>query len=346
MYIDGVSHRVRVVPVITVDNVQIVAQTQQLTSPSMHIKNANGEVYHVALVPIDGGIYDGSESLVYEENSINTCQSVKLTAGIYRVELRGGSGGRPAHCQSGIGIQRFDGEIVSSIFKLNQETTIDVFRGGDGNDSKRSTNNQVSGGGASGVDSLVIVNGRVIRAIGGVGTKCITGTVSGLNGGGYALFDTCYGGGGGVYSDRTINNGATVKYQARGFCGAGGGGSNDDGGGTGGKASSSYSFLDAGQNATSVSGGDGGAVENTAGTSLNNNVGYGGKGGANVTFSCGGQTATSYGGGGGGGMCFFYQSSCESTGLWCDTDCVNGGDGGTGSTGTSSTSFVKIYKIG
>lgn len=333
-------------PVIQIDNVQIVAQEQQLTSPAVHVKNADGEVYHIALVPIDGGIYDGSETLVYEEEAINTCKSVNLVAGIYRVELRGGSGGRPASCQSGIGTQRFEGEVVSSVFKINQDTVVNVFRGGDGNDSKRKNSNQVSGGGASGVDSLLVVDGRVIRGIGGVGTKCITGTVSGLNGGAYALFDVCYGGGGGIYADKSINDGVTVKYQARGFCGAGGGGSNDVGGGKGGSKNSSYSFLGAGQAATSNSGGDGGDVENKKGTSLTANIGYGGKGGANVVYSCGGYTATSYGGGGGGGMCFFYQSSCESTGLWCDTDCVNGGDGGTGSKGTSSTSFVKIYKIG
>jgi len=333
-------------PVINVDNVQIVAQTQQLTSPAMHIKNAAGEVFHVALVPVEGGIYDGSETLVYQENSINTCNSIKLDTGIYRVELRGGSGGKPASCQSGIGTRRFDGDIVSSIFKLNKETVVDVFRGGDGNDSTRDNIHQVSGGGASGVDSMIVVDGRVIRATGGVGSKCITGTVSGLNGGGYALFDVCYGGGGGIYMDKAINNGATIKYQARGYCGAGGGGANEVGGGTGGKASSSYSYIYAGTDATSDSGGDGGAVVNRAGTSLTLNNPVGGKGGKNVTFSCGGQIATSYGGGGGGAMCFFYQTSCETTGLWCDNDCVNGGDGGSGSTGKSETSFVKIYKIG
>ena len=333
-------------PVINVDNIQIVAQEQQLTSPAMHIKNANGDVYHVALVPIDGGIYDGSETLVYEEGAINACNEVRLTTGIYRVELRGGSGGRPASCQSGMGVQRFEGEVVSSIFKLNEDTTVSVFRGGDGNDSKRNNIHQVSGGGASGVDSMLVVNGRAIRAIGGVGSKCITGTVSGLNGGGYALFDVCYGGGGGVYTDKTINNGAPVKYQARGYCAAGGGGSNDTGGGSGGADSSSYSYITGGTDASATAGGDGGNVTNNKNNSLSKNVGYGGKGGENVNFSCGGHIATSYGGGGGGAMCFFYQTSCESTGLWCDNDCVDGGDGGSGSTGGSSTSFVKIYKIG
>lgn len=333
-------------PVITVDNIQIVAQEQQLTSPAVHIKNADGEIYHIALVPVDGGIYDGSETLVYEENSINTCNSVRLEAGIYRAELRGGSGGRPASCQSGIGTQRFDGDIVSAIFKINQATNIDVFRGGDGNDSTRSNTHQISGGGASGVDSLVVVNGRIIRGTGGVGTRCITGTVSGLNGGGYALFDACYGGGGGVYMDKTINDGSVYKYQQRGYCGGGGGGSSDYGGGTGGKTSSSYSFIKAGQKASVSGGGDGGDVTNKSGNSLTANVGYGGKGGANVVYSCGGTTATTYGGGGGGAMCFFYQSSCESTGLWCDNDCVNGADGASGSKNTSKTSFVKIYKIG
>lgn len=333
--------------VLTVDGVQIVAQEQQLTSPAIHIKNSDGQMYHIALVPVDGGIYDGSETLVYEESSFNTCQEVTLAAGIYRAELRGGSGGKPYKCTSGIGMQKFKSDVVSSIFKINQETTAYVLRGGDGNNSAKVANQQVSGGGASGVDSLLVVGNRVIRATGGSGTRCISGTVTGLNSGGYALFNSCYGGAGGIYPDVTINAGSTVKYQARGYCAAGGGGSNADGGGMAGAANSAYSFLDAGVVGTSTGGGNGGNATNTAGNSLTKNVGYGGIGGANVSFSCGGQVATSYGGGGGGAMCFFpVTSTCNSSGTWCDTDCVDGGNGGSGSTGTSTSSFVKIYKIG
>lgn len=333
--------------VLTVDGVQIIAQQQQLTSPAIHIKNSSGEMYHIALVPVDGGIYDGSETLVYDESAFNTCQTITLSAGIYRAELRGGNGGKPYRCTSGIGTQKFKGDVVSSIFKLNEETTAYVLRGGDGNNSAKTVSQQVSGGGASGVDSLLVVGNRVIRAVGGSGTRCISGTVTGLNSGGYALFNACYGGAGGVYPDVSINAGSAVKYQARGFCAAGGGGSNELGGGAGGKASSSYSFLAAGTAGGANAGGSGGNATNTDGTGLTKNIGYGGTGGANVSFTCGGQVATSYGGGGGGGMCFFrVDSTCTDTGTWCDTDCVDGGNGGSGSTGTSTTSFVKIYKIG
>ena len=335
-------------PVINVQGVEIVAQAQQLTSPSIHISNSAGEIYHVALIPVDGGIYDASETLVYEESAFNTCQQVTLTAGIYRAEMRGGTGGRPYNCGSGMGKQRFKGDVVSTIFKLNEETTVSVLRGGDGNNSAKVSASQISGGGASGVDSLLVIGSRVVRATGGVGTRCITGSVSGISGGGYALFNSCYGGGGGIYPDASINNGSPTKYQARAYCAGGGGGSNDAGGGKGSANNSSYpSYIKGGAVGTSSGGGDGGNAIDKNGNAETSNTGYGGAGGTNVSYSCGGATATSYGGGGGGGMCFFVvQANCTASNIWCKEDCVNGGDGGTGSTGTSSDSYVKIYKIG
>ena len=107
-------------PVLHVGDIEIVAQTQQLTSPSIHIKKSDGEMYYVALSPLGGGIFDGSETLVYSETSINKCHSVNLEPGIYRVEMRGGTGGKPYRCTSGSGMTNAMGDIVSSIFKRQQ----------------------------------------------------------------------------------------------------------------------------------------------------------------------------------------------------------------------------------
>ena len=156
-------------PVLHVGDIEIVAQTQQLTSPSIHIKKSDGEMYYVALSPLGGGIFDGSETLVYSESSINKCHSINLEPGIYRVEMRGGTGGKPYRCTSGSGMTNAMGDIVSSIFKLNETTTVYSLRGGDGNNSPTIGTYQIPGGGASGVDSILVVGERVWRANGGSG---------------------------------------------------------------------------------------------------------------------------------------------------------------------------------
>ena len=338
-------------PVLHVGDIEIVAQTQQLTSPSIHIKKSDGEMYYVALSPLGGGIFDGSETLVYSESSINKCHSINLEPGIYRVEMRGGTGGKPYRCTSGSGMTNAMGDIVSSIFKLNETTTVYSLRGGDGNNSPTIGTYQIPGGGASGVDSILVVGNRTIRATGGVGSRCMNLTVTSFGGGGgYGITNRCSGGGGGFYSDTTINNGGNAyKYSSIASCSGGGGGANTSSGGTGGNiASGSPNFyLNAGKSATSSGGGNGGDVENLLGTSMTKNKASGGIGGKNVSYSCGGQTAISYGGGGGGATCALrVDSTCENLGSWCESDCADGGDGGSGSTGTSGDSFLNIYKIG
>ena len=42
-------------PVLHIGDIEIVAHAQQLTSPGLHIKNADGEIYHVAVMPVGGG---------------------------------------------------------------------------------------------------------------------------------------------------------------------------------------------------------------------------------------------------------------------------------------------------
>lgn len=120
-----------------------------MTSPALHIKQSNGEIYYVMLVPVDGQIMDAVENIIIDVAPINTCISYELPAGIYRVELQGGAGGMPSRCNAGTGKQHFPGNYVSSFFKTNSPTTIYALRGGDGNNAPTISSHQVSGGGAS-----------------------------------------------------------------------------------------------------------------------------------------------------------------------------------------------------
>ncbi|MBO5696705.1 MAG: hypothetical protein J6S06_04290 [Alphaproteobacteria bacterium] len=336
-------------PLMYVGDIEIVAHTQQMTSPSLHIAQSDGSVYYVMLVPVDGQIMDAIENIVYEETSINTCNSLELPAGIYRVELQGGAGGKPYRCNAGTGKQHFPGNYVSNFFKLNEPATIYTFRGGDGNDAPYTTSHITSGGGASGVDSVVVIGDRIIRATGAPGSRCMNASVTGFPSGGQGTGSNCGGGGGGFYTDQYINNGGKGIVSSGYTCGGGGAGATPSNTGQAGEsqtATNAYSNT-AGNTATSTKGGDGGNATNLNGDSVSLNFATGGTGGANVSWTCGGTTVTTYGGGGSGGICLPRKASaCNNSGSWCDTECVNGGNGGSGSTGTSSTSFIKIHKIG
>ena len=316
-------------PVLHIGDIEIVAHTQQLTSPALHIKNADGEIYHVAVMPVGGGVFDASETLVYEENTINTCQSFELPAGIYRVEMRGGTGGKPYRCSSGTGTKNALGDITSNIFKLNTATTLYALRGGDGNNSATVNIHQIPGGGASGVDSILVIGNRTIRANGGTGTRCLGFNLYGINAlgqiaGASSLSKACYGGAGSA-------SGLFMKYGPK-------------------VTGMFFKCADGGNGASADSIAQNGAdITNTKENSMNKNTGYGGSGGTNTTFNCNGQTAISYGGGGGGGICMYPWSEFCKDGYsdpYCGTDCFDGGDGGSGSTGTSNDSFIKIFKIG
>lgn len=331
-------------PVLHIGDIEITAYAQQLTSPALHIKNADGEIYHIAVMPVGGGIFDASETLVYEENTINTCQSFELPVGIYRVEMRGGTGGKPYACRSGYGTQNFKGDVVSSIFKLNEKTVVYALRGGDGNNGAVINSHQIPGGAASGVDSILVVGNRVIRANGGTGTRCLNWVILTPDNDGGHGDSLAQGGSGGIYPQASMNDGGRAAKYSFVFYSGGGGGAPS---GTGGVNVSGLTYLNAGFDATDSGGGNGGDIQNPYNDSETLNYAFGGSGGQNVYFSCGGQNIISYGGGGAGAICIKRdEEDCETYGIWCVSDCFNGGDGGSGSTGTSNDSFIKIYKIG
>ena len=331
-------------PAIHINNVEIQVYEQQYTSPTLHVQNTDGKIYHAIVIPQGGEFLDASEKLVYSADSINTCQPVILEAGMYRVELRGGAGGKQSRCDYGLGRTNITANVVSQIFKLPTQTTVYAFRGGDGNDSPKVTSHQIPGGGASGVDSMLVIGDRAIVGIGAPGSQCFDISISAYPGGGAVIGLGCQSTPSGTYSVQNIKIGNSYADMSCGCAGGGGGAPN----GVGGAAGSGTNFkTTAGKKATSVGGGGGGDIENLTGDSKTKNIAYGGAGGKNVYWQCVGHTATSYGGGGGGASCILRQSSaCEAWGSWCYSDCADGGDGASGSTGKSDTSYVKIYKIG
>jgi len=333
-------------PAIHVNNVEIQVYEQQYTSPTLHVQNTDGKIYHAIVIPQGGEFLDASEKLVYSADSINTCQPVTLDAGLYRVELRGGAGGKQSRCNAGLGKTNITANVVSQIFKLPTQTTVYAFRGGDGNDSPTVTIQQIPGGGASGVDSMLIIGDRAIVGIGAPSSQCFNFLGRAYPDGGAAVGLYCQSTPSGTYSVQDIKIGDSFMDVYNGFgCGAGGGGAPN---GVGGAAASYTKFkATAGTNATSDGGGNGGDIENLTGDSQTKNLGIGGIGGKNVYWQCAGHTAVSYGGGGGGATCSLRSpSTCERLGSWCYSDCADGGNGASGSTGKSDTSYVKIYKIG
>ena len=316
---------------------------------TLHIMTHNGAIYDVVEdIPAGSCIIGGTETLVYEASTFNTCQEIRLKPGCYRVEMMGGLGGLYPDCLNAA--QQMITNPLSGMFTLDTETTVYAFRGGDG---MPGTVNKLGsyygsfGGGASGADSILVVGDRVFRARGGAGGTCmfIEGRYVSFNIdmpafmshgiGGFADFSDV------SWSRPVCVSSYTSLYNTyrNGFGGGGGGGAPNGTGGT------TFAMTDlcptdavvnVGASGTSLGGGNGGDVTNAlyrpGDTTVRSAIG--GHGGANVTFQCGGHTIIMYGGGGGGGT---INGSLRVL--------FNGGDGGSGSTGTSNTSYLRIYKM-
>ena len=319
-----------------------------LLASALYITGPSGNVYMAANdVPEGSCVMSGNEELVYETTNVNVCNTITLEPGCYRAELRGGVGLKNDECVDFVALS--ETSIMSALFSLSEPTTVYAFRGGDGKAggvNKSGTKHGTFGGGASGVDSLLVVGDRVWRAEGGAGNTC---TISYNNSAINRLYSATAVTIGNGFGGKSGLSGSTNGY--RGFrvyktdtygVGGGGGGAPSDTGGTKWQYNtvSSYSgvVVDAGGNGSDVSGGDGGDITSCKTYNCTDFVSAtGGKGGANVSYTCGGQVATSYGGGGGGAATFGSGASTNYT--------TNGGDGGSGSTGSSDISFLRIYKM-
>lgn len=315
---------------------------------ALYFETSDGNIYHTIDKIPDGMciLNNNGEELVYEATNFNTCNEIVLQPGCYRAELRGGIGLQNEYC---LDIVEYDlTRTESAIFSINEPTTVYVFRGGDGNPGGvnvvNNTYTGAFGGGASGVDSILVVGDRVWRASGGVGKTCAKGnktisinqaTVSSTVPVGNGI------GGGSILNQPPIQKRVYYVYKQTIYGTGGGGGASPNGaGGTDWQYHHDFintdEYVNAGANGTGERAGNGGdvyACNNTSCTSMM--AATGGIGGATVTYECGGKTAKTYGGGGGGGA---YAGNYYTKGL-------NGGDGGSGSSGSSDTSFVRIYKI-
>ncbi|MBE6460887.1 MAG: hypothetical protein E7007_03200 [Alphaproteobacteria bacterium] len=313
---------------------------------ALYFKTSDGNIYHTIDVIPDGMcvLNNNGTELVYEATNFNTCNEIVLQPGCYRAELRGGIGLQNEYCLD-IAEQDFT-PTISAIFNINEPTTVYVFRGGDGNAAGVNVVNNGTGsfgGGASGVDSILVVGDRVWRASGGAGKTCATSIKKRqINvAGAYTSIAVGNGVGGNSELVQLVSQKRVYVSREPYRYGIGGGGGASPNGAGGTDWQYHYDFINtdeyvnAGTNGTDERGGNGGDIyvcNNLSCTSMVSATG--GIGGATVTYECGGQTAKSYGGGGGGGA---YNGN--------NSTAVNGGDGGSGSTGHSDVSFVRIYKI-
>lgn len=314
---------------------------------ALYFKTSDGNIYHTIDKIPDGMciLNNNGEELVYEATNFNTCNEIVLQPGCYRAELRGGIGLQNEYC---LDIAEYDlTRTESAIFSINEPTTVYVFRGGDGNPGGVNVvNNRAGafGGGASGVDSILVVGDRVWRASGGAGKTCAKSNMPIHINLASAASTVSVGngiGGGSILNQPTLQKRVYHLFQQAIYGTGGGGGASSNGaGGTDWQYHHNFintdEYVNAGANGTGERAGNGGDIyvcNNTSCTSMM--AATGGIGGATVTYECGGKTAKTYGGGGGGGA---YAGYYYTKGL-------NGGDGGSGSSGSSDTSFVRIYKI-
>ncbi len=322
--------------------------TTLLLAQTLFVKTPDGNVYKaVNDVPVGQCILTGEEELVFEASNFNTCNEIVLQPGCYRAEMRGGIGTANENCLDHIAFD--ENTTMSAVFSISQPTTVYALRGGDGNPGEAIiSGSYISsfGGGASGVDSILVIGDRVWRANGGAGKTCITGedftSTNTADSATTIAVGNGFGGGTNLPDD---TNGARAFYNVLNkvmySIGGGGGGAPNGVGGANWQYKSTFPaddiIINPGENGTSLSGGDGGSVTScidldcTEMRTIN-----GGKGGTTMSYICGGQYAYSYGGGGGGAAIRAYSTYFLTR---------VGGDGGSGSTGTSNVSFVRIYKM-
>ena len=320
-------------------------------SQTLYLSSPTGATYRaVNDLPQGTCVMMGTEELVFTATNFNTCNEILLEPGCYRAELSGGIGLPNENCLDHV--EPDFTSFTSALFSISEPTTVYALRGGDGNPgsvNKSKTYVGSFGGGASGVDSILVVGDHIWRAPGGAGKTCIT-PKSGSTANQVPSATTVKVGngfGGGTTNLSGHINGARSFYYSKStqtstainsIAGGGGGAPN----GTGGTnwqykntMPSTDIIVNPGKVGTETAGGDGGDVTSYTNYALTNQATVtGGTGGATVSYTCGGTTARTYGGGGGGGAISSNYSIA-----------INGGNGGSGSSDSSEISFIRIYKM-
>ena len=331
--------------VLNFGDVQVPLYTTQVSSPTLKVMDSKGMLYYIPLISEGGCIATGTKELYYEETEINTCKTLTLPAGCYRIELQGGFGG--GQCNAGDDADQM-GAVASYNLRIQEPMEISLFRGGDGNSAEIKSGYGI-GGSASGLDSFVVMGDEFVVAAGGDGEKC-AGVPAGYNVSSANAGCSVSGSYGGSGSLNTTNSNA-LGSSGQAWCSTGGTSIQEiktyrapsGGGAIGGAAGTVRAMADTNAvynltqtDGTSASGGMGGGMSLTVGDTTFS--ASGGNGGATVSYSCGGRTAYSYGGGGGGAVCYHVVDTTNA-------GCFGGTDGASGSTNTSSTSYIKIYRL-
>jgi hypothetical protein len=135
-----------------------------------------------SLVPISGGELIG-------EGPVNDLLTLVLFPGVYRYEMKGGKGGTGGTGYGGVPAEAGeDGEINNGSFPLYEPINVTLSTGGNGANGGNGTQYPGSppftqttytnsGGGASGGQSFIDVEGKVyLEAIGGAGSKGTSGS--------------------------------------------------------------------------------------------------------------------------------------------------------------------------
>jgi hypothetical protein len=344
----------------------------------------------VAKLYYTGGKYNGkvildSYNAMYEINQVQTIPDTggnltnltnagaitryTLNAGAYRIEIRGGSGGKGGNgvykdtiAYGGNGGQ---GEVKS--YKLITLEPFDILyllgrngsNGGNGSyNASEGDSGGGGGGGATGEDTIISIRGILIRAEGG-------------NGGGGGHEDNAAGGGGGGGGKKgnigldgagTGDGSAGMGgSQTAGGNGGGGGtaGGADGGGGGGGTCSNTAGSGGNGGNGGGkggnggIAGGGGGAGGN--GGDGSSNASWGGNGGGGV-IGIGGEKSTAYLGTGGTGRDGAGITSSELLAVFRSISAGGGGGGGAGREGSNggdggsglqevSSGYIRVYRM-
>lgn len=138
---------------IHIGDYTVPAYTSQMTTPSLKIRTSDGSMFYVPMIAEDMCIATGNTELYYEETDINTCKEITLPAGCWRVELSGGFG--QGLCGSDDDIYQ-TGATETYTLRLNTETQIYVFRGGDGSAPAAYVAGTGIGGGGGGATCWVM----------------------------------------------------------------------------------------------------------------------------------------------------------------------------------------------
>ena len=214
-------------PVLMVGDFPINLTAVQPSGAALTVMNSSGQKFWAAavlgecprslVVKTATGTYTiGNETLVAQVSGIGTCETITLTPGCYRAEVKGGSGGSGGGTNAGAGAEAIS---KSYSFSVNQNTDIMAFVGGNGNAGSVNTNGVLvsgGGGGSSGMASVFLLGETSVTSDGGVGG--IGG--SGVDANGAA--QNCGGGGGGGGTDGlggVLRNGTGAESF---LCGGGG----------------------------------------------------------------------------------------------------------------------------